>query len=79
MNNERLTDKLGLDGYFTRPYASWPGRKHQRPASAFFPKGTNLSRIGRDHPQHVIQARVQEAIDRARRKREERAARRAAA
>ena len=40
--HELLTDKLGLQVYFARPYASWPKRKHQRTASAVFSQRNRL-------------------------------------
>lgn len=46
--HERLADKLGLDVYFARPYASWQRGLNENTNGLlrqFFPKGTDFARI----------------------------------
>lgn len=48
--HQRLTDRLGLEVYFARPYASWQRGLNENTNGLlrqFFPKGTDFARMGR--------------------------------
>lgn len=59
--HHRLTDKLGTDVYFARPYASWQRGLNENTNGLlrqFFPKGTDFSRIS-----HHAVARAEQLLN----------------
>lgn len=59
--HERLNEKLGMDVYFARPYASWQRGLNENTNGLlrqYFPKGTDFSRIS-----HRAVARVEKLIN----------------
>src|SRR5690606_26768499 len=59
--HQRLTEKLGVDVYFARPYASWQRGLNENTNGLlrqFFPKGTDFSRIS-----HQQVARVEKLLN----------------
>lgn len=59
--HERLNEKLGMDVYFARPYASWQRGLNESTNGLlrqYFPKGTDFSRIS-----HRAVARVEKLIN----------------